>query len=276
MAWQRASDKAGIARAGVPFLTSEVDEENLDVIRSVCSHAGAPLTQIGQREVAALDAKLAQQFPAGIPEDSLLSAPYQRWNASLALAAIRQLAPHAEQQALLAAFHDARLLGRLWRVEEDIYADIAHNADKIQALSHVLEERFADRGRILVVGLSGRRLPLEVFPALARVAKTILVTGASFKGQDPGEVRTQIDALGIEVPTLVISEPRQALEVARSLKQANDVVILTGSTYMIEQVLNQDPYMRHLSATFGWRMEKKSEARGTVEITLPAGPSVVR
>ena len=275
-AWQRTLDKAGIARSGVPFFTSEVDPENLEVIAGVCAHTGAPLQRIERADVTTLENDLAQRFPSGIPEKSLLSAAYQRWNAALAFAAIRKLAPQVNKEAVLTAFCNAQLLGRFWQVEEDVYADIAHNADKIRALSQVIEEKFADRGRILVVGLSGRRLPLEVFPALARVAKTILVTGASFKGQDPGEVRAQIDAIGVGVPTMVISEPRQALEVAKSLKQANDVVILTGSTYMIEQVLNPDPYLRHLSATFGWRMEKKTEAKGTVALTLPAGPSVVR
>ena len=105
---------------------------------------------------------------------------------------------------------------------------------------------------------------------------SIIVTGASYKGQDPGKVRSEIESLTGDTPTLVISEPRQALQIAKSMQGESDVVILTGSTYMIEQVLNPDPYLRHLSGTFGWRGHVDNEATGTVQLTLPKSPSVVR
>ena len=53
--------------------------------------------------------------------------------------------------------------------------------------------RFPDVGKILVIGLSGKRVPAEVLGALAKQAKAILVTGASYKGQDPEKVRDGID-----------------------------------------------------------------------------------
>lgn len=276
MQWQRALDKAGIARPGVPFFTSDADPANLQVIASVCDHVGAPLHVIGQPQVDALESALANHFDPPYTADSLLAADYQRWNASLAFATIRELCPDCDEHQVLGALRRAQLLGRFWRVEDDIYADIAHNAEKIRALSREIESRFAGRDRILIVGLSGRRVPLEVFPALARVASTIIVTSASFKGQDPAAVRREIDAIGMGIPTMVLDDPRQALTIAKSLQHPGDVIILTGSTYMIEQVLNPDPYLRYLSATFGWRMEEKTEATGTINLTLPHGPGPVR
>jgi hypothetical protein len=38
---------------------------------------------------------------------------------------------------------------------------------------------------------------------------------------------------------------------------------------MIEQALNPDPYLRHMSAHFGWRMQEPHEATGTVHLNLP-------
>ena len=275
--WQRALDKAGIAREKIPFFTSEVDLLNLEIIASVCQHVDAPLKIVGQPQVNELDFALERLFDGPIPRNSLLNADYQRWNAALAFSAIKVLvAPEADDEALLGAFRQTELLGRFWRVDEGVYADIAHNAEKIAALSKEIESRFAGRRRILIVGLSGKRLPLQVFPALAKVADTIIVTGASFKGQNPEEVRSQIDSIGLSVPTMVIAEPLQAYEIARSLQNGDDVVILTGSTYTIEQVLNPDPYLRYLSSTFGWRMEKKTEAKGTLQLELPHGPSLTR
>ena len=274
--WQRALDKAGIARPAVPFFTTVTDELSLEVVGDVCAAAGASLEVIGAEEVDAMNAQLIAWFDPPVPEDSLLSAHYQRWNAALALTTIEALCPEADRRTVLDAFRHAELLGRFWQIDEHTFADIAHNTEKIAALSTELDQRFVDQERILILGMAGRRVPYEVFPSLAKTAKAIIITGASFRGQDPSDVRRQVAAIGLDTPTLVISEPRQALQMAQSMRHNDDVIILTGSTYMIEQVLNPDPYLRHMSANFGWRMDEKTTASGTITLDLPHAPSVVR
>ena len=63
---------------------------------------------------------------------------------------------------------------------------------------------------------------------------------------------------------------------ARSLRRPGDVIILTGSTYMIEQALNPDPYLRYLSAHFGWRTTETHTATGTMRLDLPKSPPGLR
>jgi dihydrofolate synthase/folylpolyglutamate synthase len=168
------------------------------------------------------------------------------------------------------------LPGRLWHVEDGMYADIAHNAEKMHALVGAMQARFADLGKLVVVGMSGHRVPERVFVELARIAKTIIVTSASYKGQDPGKVRGAMEALVGDIPLMVVGDPVQALNVAKALRGPHDMLLLTGSTYMIEQMLNPDPQLRHLSATFGWRMQTDTEATGTVQLSLPKPPSPLR
>lgn len=273
--WQRALDKAGIARAGVPFFTTEQAPATLEIVRQVCAAAGAPLIEVGDADVAALEAALQAHTLEPSP-DSLLHADYQKRNAALALAVIRRLAPTIDEDAVLRAFANARLLGRFWRVEDDIYADIAHNAEKIEALSGEIRRQFGDRGKILVVGISGQRISSKVFRALAEIAHTIIVTSASFKGQDPARVREEVKGIVGDIPVLVAFEPQQALRTARSLQREGEIIILTGSTYMIEQALNPDPYLRFMSAHFGWRMEEPHEATGVIHLNLPKPASPLR
>jgi hypothetical protein len=90
----------------------------------------------------------------------------------------------------------------------------------------------------------GQRISTKVFRALADIAHTIIVTSASFKGQDPARVREEVKGIVGDIPVLLAFEPQQALRTARSLQRAGDMIILTGSTYMIEQALNPDPYLR--------------------------------
>jgi dihydrofolate synthase/folylpolyglutamate synthase len=266
--WQRVLDKAGVARPGAPFFTTDADPENLEIIRQVCAATGAPLHEIDPAAVAALETELHDHTLEPSP-DSLLHADYQKRNAALALAVIRHLAPTIDEDAVLCAFANARLLGRFWKVEEDVYADIAHNAEKIEALSGEIRKQFGERGKILVVGISGQRISTKVFRALADIAHTIIVTSASFKGQDPARVREEVKGIVGDIPVLLTFEPQQALRTARSLQRAGDIIILTGSTYMIEQALNPDPYLRHMSAHFGWRMQEPHEATGVIHLNLP-------
>ncbi|MBK8050851.1 MAG: hypothetical protein IPK16_29365, partial [Anaerolineales bacterium] len=126
------------------------------------------------------------------------------------------------------------------------------------------------------VGISGHRVPTKVFAALSDVAKAIIVTSASFKGQDPARVREEIGGIVGDIPVLLTFEPQQALSTAKTLQRPGDVIILTGSTYMIEQALNPDPYMAYLSANFGWRMEEPHEATGTVQLNLPKAAPPLR
>lgn len=273
--WQRALDKAGIARPGVPFFTTEQAPATLEIIRQVCAAAGAPLVEVGDVEVAALEAALHTHTLDPAP-DSLLHADYQKRNAALALAVIRWLVPGIDEDALLRAFANARLLGRFWRVEDDIYADIAHNAEKIEALSGEIRRQFGDRGKILVVGISGQRISSKVFRSLADIAHTIIVTSASFKGQDPARVRDEVKSIVGDIPVLVAFEPQQALRTARLLQREGEIIILTGSTYMIEQALNPDPYLRYMSAHFGWRMEEPHEATGVIHLNLPKSAPPLR
>jgi folylpolyglutamate synthase/dihydropteroate synthase len=167
-------------------------------------------------------------------------------------------------------------LGRFWRVDEGIYADIAHNYEKINALAGEIREQFGDAGKILVLGMSGKRFPAKIFGALAAMAKTIIVTGASYKGLDPGKVAAEVTPLAGDTPTLVVADPRHALDAARAMRQPGDIILLTGSTYMIEQALNADPHLRTLGASFGWRMEQPSEATGTLHLTMPQPPPPLR
>jgi folylpolyglutamate synthase/dihydropteroate synthase len=273
--WQRVLDKAGIARRDVPFFTSERNPSSLQILQQVCDHAGAPLAIVGAEAVAALTDLLAAQAP-GEEASALIHADYQKWNAALALAVIRALHPALDEHCIVDAFARATLLGRFWKVEEGVYADIAHNAEKIEALTGEIRKEFGDAGKILVVGMSGQRVPGKVFAALASVAHTIIVTSASYKGQEPARVREEIQAVVGDTPVLLAIEPQQALRTARAIQRPGDVIILTGSTYMIEQALNPDPYLRHLSAHFGWRTQEPNEAAGTLQLQLPRPAPGVR
>lgn len=256
--WQRVLDKAGIARPDLPFFTTEQDPANLEIIRAVCQDVGAPLTVVDEEAVNHFRAQLESPDYAPLPDQALLTAAHQQWNGALVMATVNHLLPMVDNAVILERLRRTQLLGRFWRVEAGIYADIAHNVEKMRVLVAELQHKFPGKDKIFVVGISGQRVAGEVFAALSGVAKAVIVTAASYKGQDPNTVRASIEQLTGDIPTLAIADPREALQTAKQMRGENDLIILTGSTYMIEQMLNPDPYLRHLHATYGWRNRELS------------------
>ena len=47
--------------------------------------------------------------------------------------------------------------------------------------------------------------------------------------------------------------PRRAYELERAALEPGELLVLTGSVYMIDLALNPNPYVLHTNATFGRR-----------------------
>ena len=267
--WQRALDKAGIARPGVPFFTSEQETDTLQVILATCEAAQAPLHRVDHNHLATLEAMLAKSPPSGQPRSNFLNTSYQKLNAALSLAIINHLRPELDIATVLQKFMTVDFLGRFLPVEDYIYADIAHNPEKITAFAQAVCEKFGDRGKIFVVGVSGLRAPATMFRPIIDIAKSVIVTNASYRSQDPTAVKKDIDTIAGAPPTFVIPDSQQALQLAKSIREADEVIILTGSAYLIDQALNPDPYLRYLNATQGWREVEEIKVDGQVQFKLP-------
>ncbi len=262
-AWQRALDKAGIARPGVPFFSAEKDPELREVIAGVCRSVGAPCCFVDRCHVEALEALL----PAD-PE-SFLAAAHQQRNAALCLEVLKNLFSDLDPGQVVKRFLAVEIPGRFWKVEAGLYADIAHNPDKVAAVAADVERRFAGREKIFVVGVTRDRSAKAVLSPLVKLARLLIVTQATLDGQDPQKVKEEIEALGAGVQILIVPKPAEAVQVARTIRQEGDVIVVTGDMDVIDEALNPDPYLRTLNATMGWRGRRQREVEGTVRLRLP-------
>jgi hypothetical protein len=121
-----------------------------------------------------------------------------------------------------------------------------------------------DRIEPVLKSLSGRA-SFQADAAELR-AKAIVVTSAGFKGQDAGKVYSSLRKKYPALPIHLEANPRATAKVAKNLRGPGEVVVFTGSTYMIDQALNPDDRLRHLNMMQGWR-----EATGPSSPALPAG-----
>jgi len=236
--WQRALEKAGIARPGVPFFTS-AEGRALDYVVACARAEGAPVHVVDQADLAAVTAVTGPDLPS-----------FQIRNLALATKLIRALFPSAATAELLARMRQ-RLPGRFWAVTGDIIADVAHNNDKMTRLAEELTGAFPGRRFHFLLGLSRSRDARETFTPILPLAERVVVTSAGYAGRDPESVA---DELRGEVPDVTaIADPEAAYRHMTAERPTGAILVLTGSAYMIDQALNPNRYIAETNASYGRR-----------------------
>ncbi len=266
--WQRALEKAGVCRPGIPLFSADQDARSTRILEEVCRDVGAPFHRVSAAEVERLKKLVARSLEPK-RQGVLLGSDHQLMNAALAANVVDSLVGSASLERLARRFLTAKYTGRFWRIEKNVYADVAHNPSKTKALADELQARFPGAKKVLVVGISGPRDPVAVLVPLVAQAKAIVVTSAGFKGQDPDKVYGRLRDAFPETPIHLAPNPATTLSVAKNLRGQSEVIVFTGSTYMIDQALNRDEHLRHLNASVGWRDEGKKEVLGTLSFSLP-------
>ncbi|MEA5510522.1 cyanophycin synthetase [Crocosphaera sp. UHCC 0190] len=240
--WQRAMDKAGIARPGVPFFTAEMDAA-LPYVVKTAEAEGANVIQIDQKAVEKM-----RELQPNAPEFKLR-------NLALASQVIRYFHPELTLPHLL-EFMVSKLPGRFANVAPNVIVDVAHNPDKITRLAEELSYTYPNQKFCFLLGLTRSRDVRQVFESILKLAKRIVITGASYAGQDPESLAEQ---LRLDFPdVLVENNPEKAYQQELKRLEQDDILVLTGSAYMIDQAINSNPYIRHLNATYGWRVKNNS------------------
>ncbi len=146
---------------------------------------------------------------------------------------------------------ERHLPARFRKVASNVIADVAHNVNKISKLVEQLKLAYPGKKFNFLLGLSRSRDVRKVFEPILEVAERIVFTSASYAGQDPALLAGDLseDFTGVEA----LPEPRKALEMEKERLKEGEILVLTGSAYMIDQALNPSPYIRHVNATFGRR-----------------------
>jgi len=234
--WQRALEKSGIARPGIPFFTG-AEDPSLPYVQKSAAAEGAKVFTLESEEVKSI-AAVTGTLPY-----------YTLRNLALAVKVIRYYYP---QYRFDPDHFTAELPARFWKVTANIIADVSHNPDKIRHLAEQLRFHYPTRRFRFIIGLTRNRDPRRVFAPIIELADHIVITNASYAGQNPHELARVLkkDFHAIQV----IQDPQKAFRHEKRRLSEDQILVLTGSAYMIDQALNPNPYIRHLNGTFGRRI----------------------
>lgn len=237
-----AREKAGIAKPGVPLVVAEVPPEASVAIESCATQAGARLVRV---------ADWARVEPTGVaPAFDVVTAraryrlrtpvagAFQRINAATAITVLEQLPPplRVPVNAVERGFATLSIPGRMEIVEGTpaVVFDIAHNAEKAQHLVTSLRERF-DRARVhYVVAIGDSKDADSILAALATLPGTMTLTSFEATGRK-AIAPARLNEIAASVGTLgrAIDDPVEAFATALRGAAPGDVVVVTGSTYVV-------------------------------------------
>ncbi len=241
-----AADKAGIIEPGCAVVIGETTPDLVEIVETRAAEVGAGSVWVAGRDFGietnqlAVGGRLVTLWtPGGRYEDVLvpLHGAHQGCNAAVALAATEAFfgAP-LELDVVEEGFAAVRMPGRLEVLGRRplLIVDGAHNVAGMTALGLALAEEFdTDANAVAVVGMLSGRDPLAMVQGLAPAGVRTLIACQpdSPRALPASAVAEAARAAGFTVH----EEPdvRDALRLARGLVDAQGLVVVAGSLYVV-------------------------------------------
>jgi dihydrofolate synthase/folylpolyglutamate synthase len=207
-----AFEKAGIIKTGIPVVSAPQAPEAAAVFRLAAAERGSRLQFISEPWKGA----------------TALSGEHQKWNAALALAAIRASGLRCNDSEFAQGMARVAWPGRFQRVGEGIVVDGSHNPHAVEALVAAWRQAFGGERPVVVFGSLDDKDSAGMVQQLESIAaEFVFVPVQSARGKDP-------NLLTSAKPHRVASDLREGLDVARS---ARGPVLVCGSLYLAGEAL---------------------------------------
>jgi dihydrofolate synthase/folylpolyglutamate synthase len=237
-----AREKAGIIKPGRPVVIGPQNEQALDVLIRKAADNDCPVYFYGKD----FNSRLKEQRPDGIVFDYQsdlldikdiffpLAGNYQAANAAVAIKAAEAVGFSGEAK-IREGLGRVRLPGRLELAGEnpEIRLDGGHNPEAARFLAESLKNTFLKGGRrlILVTGIMGDKDIDGILRELLPLASEAIFTAPSYgRAAHPDELDQRARRLGFEGGH-VRPKVAEALELAKSLSGASDLILVAGSFY---------------------------------------------
>jgi dihydrofolate synthase / folylpolyglutamate synthase len=243
-----AREKAGIAKPGVPLVVGRMPSQAEAVIVAYADEVGAPVVRV--EDVAQIEearvSRAGQAFAvvtrrARYAIEMPVLGEFQRTNAATAVAVLERL-PAGLVPAVDAVengFAGLTVPGRMevFAAHPTVVFDIAHNAEKAAHLAASLAEVFPGRRVHFIVAIGEDKDARDILDALVGGAASFTFTTFRTEGRQaarPQKLALIAESLGKW--GRVIQHPVDAIEAVRRAAASDDVVVVTGSTFVVAEL----------------------------------------
>ena len=255
-----ARQKAGILRPGVPTVVSKQETAALEIIRTEARCIGAHLVLTTESDVrpARHDASGAPGGPGRYPDPPIFSLAtptcgrypdlslslrgvHQVENAVTAVLLAEQLAAKGvrgiDPRTIASGLRTAHWPGRLEFVpgRPDLLLDGAHNPAGCATLAAYLEEYQPDRPKVLIFAALKDKPAAEMLDILCPLVRKVIVTALPVPRGETPEILHRL-AAGKHPDTARTHSVDEALRLARAGARPGDLVVVSGSLYLVGEV----------------------------------------
>ncbi len=217
-----AGEKAGILKPGVPAVFAKQRPDAAVVLEARARELGIPVQRAEDYEIRDLeiDARGCSFNGLRCP----LAGEHQLDNAVTAVLTLRELGVPPEGIA------DARWPGRLECVapNPDVILDGAHNPAGARALRRYLERFYAGRKLWMIYGAMRDKAIEEIAEILFPLAQELILTAPAAPRALRPEALRKLAGRGSAAPNF-----NAAMEIVNAQVAAEDVVVITGSLFLI-------------------------------------------
>jgi dihydrofolate synthase/folylpolyglutamate synthase len=166
---------------------------------------------------------------------------FQRVNAATATTVLEQLGAGLQpnRDEIARGFAALAMPGRMELIsgKPAVLFDVAHNVEKATSLVASLRERFAGRRIHYVVAVGESKDARHILEILAELPSTFTFTSFSTAGRraiPPAQLAAAAESFGSW--GRVIGDPIEALTVTRRISEIDDLVVVTGSTFVVAEL----------------------------------------
>ncbi|MFZ0416732.1 MAG: folylpolyglutamate synthase/dihydrofolate synthase family protein [Candidatus Sulfotelmatobacter sp.] len=211
-----------------------------------------PLTAKSAEEAAKIAKKYVYRYPLQVMGQQILVETrlvgrHQLRNVALAIATAAEL--HQQGfRGITAKSIESGIRETQWRGRFQVIAarpgwpemviDVAHNPAGAWALRSALSERYEDRPLIFVFGAMRDKAISEMAKILFPLADRVIATRPNNpRAASPQEIQEAGARTGVEFE--LVEDAQRAVDRARELSGAGTVVVITGSIYLVGEVMDR-------------------------------------
>jgi dihydrofolate synthase/folylpolyglutamate synthase len=245
-----AREKAGIIKQGTICISSNQNKNVSKVIKEKCKKMNSFLFELFKDfsyELKSIDSNKSIFTYNGLfnnyPYLTLsLIGEHQIRNASLAIATIEVLTTfgfNVKKEHIYSTLKNIKILGRVQKIMNNptVIVDGAHNSSSAIALKNSLS-LFNYNNLFLILGIALNKDALTFGKILCPLAKKVIFTKFfSPRAYDPIALSSLLKNFCTNI--IAIDDPFSAFEISLSNAKKNDLICITGSFYLIGEILKK-------------------------------------
>jgi dihydrofolate synthase / folylpolyglutamate synthase len=238
-----AREKAGIIKKGVPVVCGALPPEAVEVIDEIAHASQAPCYRLGRNFTLKLKTNGAFDYKGAkwnLPDLSVaLHGAHQIRNAGVATAALEAVDDRfpTSEVAIRSGFQNVSWPGRMEVIltHPTVIIDGAHNKEGIDALIDELRERRGGRRIRMLFAVMEDKNWRFMLDTLAGIVDEFVFTRVSQLERSADPVQLQQEVSG-KLQSQVFPDPRLAVEYLVQSAAPNELIVITGSLYLLGEV----------------------------------------